>query len=99
MVRSVMIHSTTPVRHDTGLSEDLAASQEYPKARIILVGDSGTGKTSLVQKLATGIFEPMCSPTIGIHCLIRVQEHTGGTGYKNIVGSRGSSYKRFPLYV
>ena len=51
--------------HGTGISEELTACQEYPKAKIILIGESGTGKTSLVIKLATGMFEPMCSPTIG----------------------------------
>ena len=52
-------------RTDSTLVNDLSASLELPKARVILVGDSGTGKTSLVKQLATGVFDPMCSPTIG----------------------------------
>ena len=52
-------------RAGSTLIDGMSASLELPKARVILVGDSGTGKTSLVKQLATRLFEPMCNPTIG----------------------------------
>ncbi|KAI6661233.1 Ras-related protein Rab-39B [Oopsacas minuta] len=51
---------------ESNVIDGIASSHDIPKARVILIGDSGTGKTSLVKQLATGVFEPMCSPTIGI---------------------------------
>lgn len=47
--------------------EDLAAVSEYfhNLVKIVLVGDSGVGKTSLLRKVERGTFEDAYIPTIG----------------------------------
>ena len=36
--------------------------------KVLVIGESGTGKTSLVRKYVHGIFEPSLKPTVGVDC-------------------------------
>jgi small GTP-binding protein len=45
--------------------------------KIVLVGDSGVGKTSIINKICNDKFDPMSLPTIGGNRSIKVIEHNG----------------------
>jgi GTP-binding nuclear protein Ran len=41
-------------------------SKELPSFKLVLVGDGGTGKTTLVQRHKTGNYEKKYIPTVGV---------------------------------
>ena len=43
-------------------------SASYTNAKVLVVGDSGAGKTGLTQRLATGGFQPSEASTVGAWC-------------------------------
>jgi len=52
-------------------------SQDFTTFKILLVGDSGAGKSSLLQRFAEGEFSPEYSATIGVDFQVRTLEVEG----------------------
>ena len=50
--------------------------------RIILIGDSTVGKSSLLRQFTEGQFIENCDPTVGVDFHVRVVE-LSGINYKN----------------
>lgn len=54
-----------------------ASQSGAPAAKIVLVGDAGTGKTCLLQRFKSGAFQPSHTSTIGVDFGMRVLEVDG----------------------
>jgi GTP-binding nuclear protein Ran len=59
--------------------------------KIVLVGDGGVGKTTLVKRLRTGIFEPRYVATLGVEVHPLVFETNYGTFTLNVWDTAGQS--------
>lgn len=44
------------------------AVKDYRCSQVLLVGDSGVGKSSLLMRFTADTFEDSSAPTIGAHC-------------------------------
>lgn len=51
-----------------GESVDSDQAQTFSIAKVLVVGDSGVGKTALTHRLATGAFQPSEASTVGAWC-------------------------------
>jgi WD40 repeat protein len=49
-------------------ASDDEASSSYTNAKVLVVGESGAGKTGLTRRLATGTFEHSVASTVGAWC-------------------------------
>ena len=45
--------------------------------KIVLIGESGTGKTSLIQRYCDEPFDPTSAPSIGVDCKVKTIEEDG----------------------
>lgn len=45
--------------------------------KIVLVGDSGTGKTCLIQRYCDEPFDPTCPVSLGVDCKVKIIEEDG----------------------
>lgn len=55
-----------PPRQTPRHTDAMAAEQEMPTFKLVLVGDGGTGKTTFVKRHLTGEFEKKYVATLGV---------------------------------
>lgn len=52
-------------------------TQVFPIAKVVVAGDGGTGKTSLIRRYCTGMFEESRVMTIGVDFQVKIVEVDG----------------------
>jgi len=69
-----MIQSAHSSATKRGMSQD---TQVFPIAKVVVAGDGGAGKTSLIRRYCTGMFEESRVMTIGVDFQVKIVEVDG----------------------
>lgn len=68
-----LANASSPIPYDS------ACQVQYTNAKVLLVGDTGSGKTGLAHRLATGQWKPSDGSTVGAWSTQWKLNHTGAT--------------------
>jgi len=67
----IQFHSITPNVGSMSSSQD---TQVFPIAKVVVAGDGGAGKTSLIRRYCAGMFEESRVLTIGVDFQVKIVE-------------------------
>lgn len=83
-VSSIVANVSTATVQNSALAQAASSQVQYTNAKVLLVGDSGAGKTGLSKRLACGEWEPSSASTVGAWATQWALPTDGGAGDREI---------------